>query len=384
MNLFNRIEKVNYISNNPNEFVSLQEYVIFDDERNQEKYVVFKFVNNLNQSLHEARFEVSQYNSNKDLLETCNISFKNFKAKTKESFVPQGKLKVNKDFASLSIKLISAKFEKMVFENGECADIPYTFEEYKEEIKSKVIEKQVKKLNKIKEKKKKILKSSNSKFTRKDIFGKHNVKFPKVLNTIVSVALLVFVGYGAIYARSNASYFTYDYIDYTYEGDGEVRISAYDNVYGMVTVPNEIQGYKIVSVGGENGNVVFENEELYEFRIESKDCSINAFSFYECKNLQTVYSEENVRVRTDAFVNCEKLTSIILPNGTVYNNSFLGCYQNIQGIEINKVVGCNRVGDIFGCNNEDLVNLQYIAIKSGNIPSGFLLNLPKTVTIIFR
>ena len=52
MNLFNRIEKVNYISNNPNEFVSLQEYVIFDDERNQEKYVVFKFVNNLNQSLH--------------------------------------------------------------------------------------------------------------------------------------------------------------------------------------------------------------------------------------------------------------------------------------------------------------------------------------------
>ena len=69
--------------------------------------------------------------SNKDLLETCTVSFRNFKAKTKESFVPHGKFKVNKDFASLSIKLISAKFEKMVFENGECADIPYTFEEYK-------------------------------------------------------------------------------------------------------------------------------------------------------------------------------------------------------------------------------------------------------------
>lgn len=380
MNLFNRIEKVNYKSNNPNEFVSLHEYVLFVDDRNGDKYVVFKFINNLNQSVYEAKFEISQYNEKGELLETCKVSFKNFKAKTQETFVPQGKLKVNPEFASLSAKLVSAKFEKMVFENGQCADIPYTFDEYKEEIKKKLIVKEVKKLKKIKEKKKRAKKIGNSKLTRKDIFKKHNVRFPKVLNAIVSIALLVFVGYGALYSRANASYFTVDYINYTYEGD-TVRMSEYDNVYGRVTIPEEVNGYKIGSVGNEEGHYVFYNEELYELVVESENLSINEFSFYQCNNLQTIYSEKTVRVRPNAFANCTNLTTIYLPNSTLYNNSFVGCQNSVQVIYINKTVNCYTLGEIFGCSNEELVSLYEVTLTGGTLPSGFFEGLPEHVNI---
>ena len=44
MNLFNNIQKVKY-TRNQQEAVALKEYIIFDDEKAKEKYVVLKLTN---------------------------------------------------------------------------------------------------------------------------------------------------------------------------------------------------------------------------------------------------------------------------------------------------------------------------------------------------
>lgn len=382
MNLFNRIEKVTYKSNNPNEFVSLVEYVLFEDERQEEKYVVFKFVNNLNQSLHKAKFEVCQYNKNKDMVERCNITFDNFKAKTKETFVPKGKLKVNKDFDSLSIQLVSAKFEKMVFENGECADIPYTFEEFKDELKKGEIKKQKNKLRRIKEKQNKE-KTEKSRFKLRDVTKKYSVKFPKVLNTIAMVAMLVFAGYGAYLESTDQTRFTYDYVDYHANSDGTVKIVGYENNYGVVTVGGSVFGYNVRAVGGEDGKPAFNKANLGTLVLSDDGIDINAISFEDCDDLTSIYSEKVVFVQSYAFGNCDNIRDIYLPNGVLAPSSFVNSYQNIQNVCIGSFYGVNRLGDLFGCSNEDLVNLQYVQVTNSYIPDGFYEGLPYSCTIIF-
>ena len=52
MNSFNNIERFKY-TKNQEDVVSLSEYIVFEDERAQEKYAVLKLTNNLNQPLYE-------------------------------------------------------------------------------------------------------------------------------------------------------------------------------------------------------------------------------------------------------------------------------------------------------------------------------------------
>ena len=71
MNSFNNIKKYKY-EKNQKDIVSLVEYIIFEDERNNEKYLVFKFQNNVNQYLNEIKFEISQYDSENNLISTSD------------------------------------------------------------------------------------------------------------------------------------------------------------------------------------------------------------------------------------------------------------------------------------------------------------------------
>ena len=48
MSSYNRVEKIKY-AKDPTDVVSLDEYIVFENARAEEKCVVFKFSNNLNQ-----------------------------------------------------------------------------------------------------------------------------------------------------------------------------------------------------------------------------------------------------------------------------------------------------------------------------------------------
>ena len=50
MSSFNNVRKIKYFRD-PDAVVALEEYIVFEDERAEEKFVVFKFVNNISQQL---------------------------------------------------------------------------------------------------------------------------------------------------------------------------------------------------------------------------------------------------------------------------------------------------------------------------------------------
>ena len=126
MNSFNNINKIKY-TRNQQEVVALKEYIIFDDEASKEKYVILKMANNLNQRLYEIKVEVSQYDENEELVEKIIVTH-NIKVEENDEFVPKAKLKVNYQCKSISFKLISARFERLRYENGQFFDIAHKFE----------------------------------------------------------------------------------------------------------------------------------------------------------------------------------------------------------------------------------------------------------------
>ena len=93
MSSYNNIEKIKYAS--PDCVVTLQEYIVFENERAEEKYVVFKFSNNVSQQLLGMEFEVSQYDIDGNLVEKSVVIYNKFLSKPNASFVPNAKLKVN-------------------------------------------------------------------------------------------------------------------------------------------------------------------------------------------------------------------------------------------------------------------------------------------------
>ena len=76
MSSYNSIEKIKY-TDDISDAVSLDEYIVFGNERNEEKYIVFKFYNNVNQKLLGMKFEVSQYDMHDNLIERSVVIYNN-------------------------------------------------------------------------------------------------------------------------------------------------------------------------------------------------------------------------------------------------------------------------------------------------------------------
>ena len=117
MSSYNRVEKIKY-AKDPTDVVSLDEYIVFENARAEEKCVVFKFSNNLNQQLYELRFEVLQYDTEGDLLEKSVAIYKDFVAAPNAPFVPDAKLRINFACSRIQVRLIFAAFDRVKWEDG--------------------------------------------------------------------------------------------------------------------------------------------------------------------------------------------------------------------------------------------------------------------------
>ena len=131
MSSYNNIVKIKYSEKQAEaDVVKLEEYIIFEDERARQKFIVFKFVNNINQQLQGLEFEVNQYNLDNELVEKSIAIYDNFLAQPNEPFVPNAKLKVNYACQTISIKIIKAAYDRMIFDKGEFLDNSYHFDHY--------------------------------------------------------------------------------------------------------------------------------------------------------------------------------------------------------------------------------------------------------------
>ncbi|MDE7256786.1 MAG: hypothetical protein K2N50_02370, partial [Clostridia bacterium] len=162
MSSFNTVTKIKY-TDNASDLVSLDEYIVFQDDKAKRKYIVFKFVNNVTQQLLGMQFEVCQYNAENNLIEKSVVIYNKFLAGAEEEFVPKAKLRVSYNCSSISVRLIEAAFDRFVWKEGEYSDNCYKFDQfYHDENRSKADE-APKKEKKVKEKKPKKKKYKKSK-----------------------------------------------------------------------------------------------------------------------------------------------------------------------------------------------------------------------------
>lgn len=129
MSSYNRIVKLRY-EDDASSIVSLDEYIIFADDMQKLKHIVFKFKNNVTQQLLAMQFEVCQYDEDGNLLEKSVVMYNKFLAEAEEEFVPKAKLRVSYYCACISFRLLQAAFQRFVWKEGSIEECEYDFDYY--------------------------------------------------------------------------------------------------------------------------------------------------------------------------------------------------------------------------------------------------------------
>lgn len=383
MSSFNIIEKFKY-NQNKDDIVSLREYIIFDDEDDKKKFVLFKFCNNVNQRLQEFKFELKQYDENDNLVETLVFSYNKLNEEGLSEFVPEAKVKVNYLCKEISIKLIYARFESVYWENNEFKKIPYTFDEYKDskykKPEAKKLEKQ-KPVNKVKKKK--------SNFTKIDISKKNRVVIPvifKVFNVLLLIAGIIVISF---IFKNDKKDFSDEYFNYEFKDDFVVISSLNCNDLD-ITIPESIRGYKVKEIK----SYAFENTNIKSVNILGSDVIINKnafqnstiesikgdveiiceYAFDGCVSLDYVELNGVKEIKSYAFMNCTSLVSLEVEDAFIYADALKNC-NNLERLHFNNTL-CNKLGELFSVTNSKLsTKLHEVLTHMERIRSYFFENV---------
>jgi hypothetical protein len=123
--------------------------------------------------------------------------------------------------------------------------------------------------------------------------------------------------------------------DFTYDlnkaGDGIV-INRYTGKGGVVIVPSAIEGYPVVALYEDeygSGNVFYKTG-VTSVILPAGITAIPAWTFNECKSLQTVILPDTVKsIGEWAFSDCTSLHTVVLPASleSIDELAFLGCTE---------------------------------------------------------
>lgn len=411
MNSFNNITKIKH-ERNQKDIVALVEYIIFEDERNNEKYLVFKFQNNVNQYLNEIKFEISQYDEENNLLAKSIISHGGFNAKENEVFVPNYKLKASNDCAKIEAKLLFARYERVVWENGVYTPIPYTVNEFRNDYyrpnpdvhtkskklikaEQKVEYKQFKKLQKQFKKRKNL--------AVKNIIHRNKTKGPVVFSAILSVFLLIGTCVLTFLSVKNGNVYYDGTFDYQFDGS-VVNITDYDGNDKEVIIPltYTIDDEEYPIVGITDG--AFKNTKVTDIILQ-QNVYIGDSAFENCKSLKSINGDFVTNIGSEAFKNCKSLSKVSFPNVQIVGmNAFEGCTsltdamlsnarvcagafkyaKNLRKLELLMVDREAQLALIFDdYDNLDSYNLNDVRIGQIQIPSNFAEGLSSLKNVEF-
>ncbi len=356
MSSYNNIEKIKYASADC--VVTLKEYIIFEDERAEEKYVVFKFSNNVSQQLLGMEFEVSQYDIDNNLVEKSVVIYNKFLAKPDEPFVPNAKLKVNYACKTLSVRLVQAAFDRFIWKEGKYLDNSYKFEHYARDEDTEAA-KRATPAKEVKVKEQQPPRAPKKRkgrlpFTAKNATRKNIARFPGVFNFFVCILIFAAIGLSIYFFNAKSTAFTIDNFDLKIVDSTAktVTVTGYAGEDTNLTIPAKIGDYTVVRIG-ENA---FKNSEVTSVKFNSSKLYVESCAFAGCENLKTVSATGEVTITGEAFENCIRLESATLPNSTL----LIGCFK-----------GCNRLN-----------YLEYKSTDAKTLDDLFSGNAPKNLTVV--
>ena len=100
--------------------------------------------------------------------------------------------------------------------------------------------------------------------------------------------------------------------DFTYQfrSDGDIEIDGYNGSASRIIIPEEIDGYTVVAIGGFKGN-----EDIKYLSIPATVKSIRNKAFYDCKNLEHIdFSDGLEEIEEMAFSSCDNLKEFNMPD----------------------------------------------------------------------
>ena len=327
MSSYNSIEKIKY-TDDLSDAVSLDEYIVFGNERNEEKYIVFKFYNNVNQKLLGMKFEVSQYDMHDNLIERSVVIYNNFLAKANSSFVPKAKLKVLYACKRISVRLVQAAFDRVLWNEGEYVDNTYKFEHYARDEKY-IEEAERPKAEPPKPKKKKVGKEDTERFRSKNIMKKNIAVFPKVFFWITSILLVIAIGVTVFLFPKYTKKFSLSGYDLELIADNNVRLWGCESDEEIIEVPKVIKDaknnkeYQVVAVGSG----AFRHLPARMVILPDSVTTIEKGAFRYMKNLQIVSggAQKNVTINAGAFDSVKSLTAFVMTGARLMQNCFYRC-----------------------------------------------------------
>nr|WP_305119677.1 MULTISPECIES: leucine-rich repeat protein [unclassified Ruminococcus] len=141
---------------------------------------------------------------------------------------------------------------------------------------------------------------------------------------------------------------TYGGYRYTVLEDGTIEIADYFNADKEITVPSEINGRRVTSIGVSAFSSL---KRLKSITIPSSVTKIGESAFYECPVLKSVTLPNSITSISDyAFSSCPSLQSITIPDSvtSIGSNTFYGCTA-LESITIPDRVTEIGGNAFFGC-----------------------------------
>ncbi len=187
---------------------------------------------------------------------------------------------------------------------------------------------------------------------------------------LVTVMLLTCIPLGVV--SVSAEEYTQGVYTYTVI-DGEATITGYTGSASKLTIPSELGGYPVTTIGNHAFHRCW---NLTSVTIPDSVTAIGNSVFYLCSSLTSITIPNSVTtIGSYAFEYCTKLTSITIPNSvtTIGECAFRGC-DNLQKVTIpfvgNKLNGTKNTsfGHIFSsyCRNGDIPkSLKTVVITGG-------------------
>lgn len=416
MNSYNNVKKFKYEDPNKS-VVSLQEYILFEDERKGDKYAMFKLNNNLDQELYEIHVRVNQFDENGELVGCSILRYSDFSAQPNETFVPNAKLRVQYSCKRIEASPVYARFKLVTWQNGEFTKVPYDLNAFRfessEEKSAKNLSKKLKQtqrekqraLKELQAKEKRIYKEEHKKyhlkerdvsrkqlrksFSVKSLYKRNKLKFANFIGTLFSIVIVVAVFLSA-----------YLYCDNT-------LIASLSNAVGFKGVERVTNEGRIYQIGSDNNvilidsgirkgistSVVLENFDSQALKhtdlnsfvarmsqyakfILDKDTEITILPNSKFFDYSETVSYKIVEIGDNAFENCPKLTVVSIKelenDIRIGKYAFSGCSNlaNITDLQVNDL-RILSIGD-YGFHSTGIV--KYLSTKTTSIGEGAFSN----------
>ncbi len=181
--------------------------------------------------------------------------------------------------------------------------------------------------------------------------------------TSVILATVMMLGILTI-APLTVSAATYGDFEYTLEDDYTCTITKYNGSAANVTIPSEIDGYKVLSIG----NYAFYNcTSMESVTVSNSIGYIGLGAFSGCTNLKNIdirtSGGNTIYIYDGAFHGCTSLDNVVIPGSVRFisqttGSTFAGC-TNLKSVVIE-----NGVTTIVQAIFENCVNLENVTIPN--------------------